>query len=268
MVRTRPPCNDWLKSPRRSSSVGTVRTMVTRALVVPVLERGEAEDAVLLDRAADRAAVHLELGAAQHGGVLAGRDRDRRVADRVHAGVAEEHVGRAAQRVGARLHVQADQAAEAVAVLGVDAALGDGDFLDRVHRRRVGRLVAGAERDAIEQHGVGAARAAAGVVVVGVGVMVRAVLRGRRPGRVDDRRIEVRQVVRVAPADRHLVDQRAFERQVGAARIELHERRRSLHGDRFGHRRQPHQQIDGDVAALRHAHGLLRRPSGIPAARR
>ena len=145
--------------------------------------------------------------------VLAGRDRDRRVADRVHAGVAEEHVGRAAQRVGARLHVQADQAAEAVAVLGIDAVLGDRDFLDGVHRRRVGGLVARAERDAIEQDGVGAARAAAGVVVVGVGVVVRAVLGGRRPGRVDDGRIEVGQVVRVAPADRHLVDQRALERR-------------------------------------------------------
>ena len=39
-----------------------------------------------------------------------------------------------------------------------------------------GRLVAGAERHAVEQHVVGAARAAARVVVVRVRVVVRAVL--------------------------------------------------------------------------------------------
>ena len=103
-------------------------------------------------------------------------------------GIAEVGVAGAAAAVGARLHVQADDAAEAVAVLGVDAVLRDRDLLDRVHRRRVGGLEAGAERHAVEQHVVGAAGAAAGVVVVGVGVVVRPVLVGRRRHRASSDR--------------------------------------------------------------------------------
>jgi hypothetical protein len=70
-------------------------------------------------------------------------------------------------RVGTRLHVQADDAAQAVAVLGVDAVLGDGDLVHGVHRGCVGRLIAGAQRYAVEQDVIRPALAAA----AGIGAM-------------------------------------------------------------------------------------------------
>ena len=151
--------------------------------------------------------------------------------------------------VGARLHVEADDAAEAVAVLRVDAVLGDRDLFHRVDRRRVGRLVAGAERHAVEQHVVGAAGAAAGVVVVGVGVVVGPVLVGR--GRYQHGGIERRQVVRVAAADRRLIDQRPIDVQLGGGGVEPDARRRGRF-DRHGllDEADRHGDVGGDVTAL------------------
>ena len=145
-----------------------------------------------------------------------------------------------------------------MSVFGVHAVLGDGDFFDRVDRRRVGRLEAGAERHAVEQHVVGATRAAARVVVVGVGVVVGPVLVGRRRGR--DARIERRQVVRIASGDRHLIDELLLEREIGAGTVKLHRDRRRLDDHPLLDVADAQRQIDGEVRALLHAHvALLRR---------
>ena len=54
-----------------------------RPFVVPALERREGEDLVLPDRAAERRAEHPELTASQRFRILAGRDKNRRIANRV-----------------------------------------------------------------------------------------------------------------------------------------------------------------------------------------
>ena len=154
------------------------------------------------------------------------------------------------ERVGARLHVQADDAAEAVSVLGVDAVLRDGDLVHRVDGGRVGGLVAGAQRDAIEQHVVGAARPAARIVIVGVGVVVRPVLVGERHV---DRGIEVGQAVGIAAVDRHLVDELPLDREIGVARLELHRHRRRFDDDALLEAADLEREIRGNTPALRHA---------------
>ncbi len=84
MVRTRPFSTDWLKLPRALEFGRHRADDGVRPLVVPLLEGREAEDLAALDRAAERGAVHLQRGAAQRAGVLAGARRSR-VGDRVQA---------------------------------------------------------------------------------------------------------------------------------------------------------------------------------------
>ena len=201
-----------------------------RALVVPLLERREAEDPVAPERTAERGAVHVELGATEKPRVLPRSDFDRRIAQRIHARIAGVVVRRPVKIIRARFHVQADDAAEAVAVLRVHAVLGDRDFLDRVHGRRVSRLVACPERHAVEEDVIRAAGPAACVVVVGVRVMVRTVLVAERRR---DRGVQAGQVVRIPPGDRHLIDELPLQRDVGAAGIELHLDRRGFDRDRL-----------------------------------
>ena len=228
-----------------------------RPLVVPLLVGREREQLVLLDREADRAAQRPECGAAQQLRILVGRELDGRVGERVHAGVAEEAIGRSLEPVRARLHVQADDAAEAVAVLGVHAVLRYRDFLDRVHGRGVGGLVAGAERHAVQQDVVGAVRTAARVVVVRERVVVWPVLGGRGPGGGNHGRIQVRQVVRISTGDRGLVDELARQRDVRTARVELDDGRGGLDGDRLLHAADFQHEVHRDVPALGDAHVLL-----------
>jgi hypothetical protein len=228
-----------------------------RPLVVPLFERRERKNLVALDRAAERAAGHLQLGAAQAPVTLACGAPHRGVGDRVQAGIAPEVVTGSVALIGARLHVQADDAAQAVAVLGVDAVFRDGDLLDRVNRRRIGRLEAGAQRDAVEQHVVAAPGAAAGVEVVGISVVIRPVFMFGGARGVEHGRVEVGEVVGVSAADRYLIDQLALERQLVAAGIELHRRGSGLDDHRFLDAADLQLQIGGDVTALRHAHVLL-----------
>ena len=178
-------------------------------------------------------------------------------ADRVHARIAEERIGRPVQAVRARLHVQADDAPEAVAVLGIGAGLGDGDFLDRVHGGGVGRLVAGAERHAVEQHVVGAPGAAARVVVVRERVVVRAVLVRRAAHARVHRRIEHGEVVGVAAADRHLVQELPLERELGVAAVQLDLGALGDDGHRFLDAAHVECEVAGHVTALLDADGAV-----------
>ena len=65
MVRTRPLSSDWLKSPRRSSSVGTVRTIESGRLSSHCSNEVKEKMRLRHDRAAERAAGHPQLAAAQ-----------------------------------------------------------------------------------------------------------------------------------------------------------------------------------------------------------
>ena len=75
MFRTRPLSTDWLKSPRRSSSVGTVRTIESGRLSSHCSNDVKLKILLLPDRTAERGAVHLQLGATQKPRVLPGSDR-------------------------------------------------------------------------------------------------------------------------------------------------------------------------------------------------
>ena len=231
-----------------------------RLVVVPLFVGTEREHLVLPDRKAERRPVHLQLRPLVVIHVLPGRNLDRGVRDRIQGRVPHEEIPRPVRIVGPRLHVQADDAAEAVAVLCVHAVLRHGDLLDGVHRGRVGGLETRAERHAVEQHVVGAPGAAARIVVVREGVVIWAVLVLGGPGHVDHRRVQVRQVVGIPAGHGHLVEHLFLEGQVRAARVELdHDRRRfDRHGFLVTANRE--HQIRGDVAALLHADVPLLRP--------
>jgi hypothetical protein len=87
MVRTRPLSTDWLKSPRRSSSVGSVRTIVS-GLLSSHCSSDVKKNIDSSGSAADRPAVHLEL-ACRAAPLVAAGDRARSVGDGVQAGVAK-----------------------------------------------------------------------------------------------------------------------------------------------------------------------------------
>ena len=229
-----------------------------RPLVVPLLERREREHLVLQHRPAQRRPIHLQVRPAQLARVLPRRQLQRRIRNRVERRVPPVEIRRPLVAVRPRLHVQADHPAQRVPVLRVDRVLRHRHFFNRVHRRRIRRLEARPQRHAVEQHRVRALRPAARVVVVRIRVVIRPVLVRRR--RHHDRRVQVRQVVRVPPRDRHLVEQLLLERDVVARRVELHRHRRRFHRHRLFQPAHLQHQFDRQVAPLLHAHVLLLGP--------
>ena len=183
----------------------------------------EEEDLVPPKRHADRAA-----GLAVR--VVAVLPRHA-IGDGVPVGVAADVVAGAVIRVRARLQRHADDAAGAVAELGVDGVGRDVELRDGVHRRRVRDFRSGLERRAVEQHVVAPARAAADVHVVARPVMV-----GRRlvlVARVADDGAEIGQLRRVSRDVGNRLEEALVERQILAARVELNRDRLRFDGDRF-----------------------------------
>ena len=103
--------------------------------------RGESEELVLDDWAANRPAVDLHIRAAEISLVGADRPRDGGIGDRVESWVAPASYGRAVERVGPGLHVQNNHAAGTIAILRVDGVFLESHLLHGVHRGGVRTLV-------------------------------------------------------------------------------------------------------------------------------
>src|ERR1044072_4388328 len=140
-----------------------------------MLLRSEREELILQDRAAERAAINLEVSAAEVGFVGTGDSFDRRISHGVESWITPAGNAAAVKRICSGLHVQDDDAAGAVAILRVDRIFLKRYFLHRVHSGRVGTLVARSETHAIKQNVVRSNGAAAGVEVARVGVVIRPV---------------------------------------------------------------------------------------------
>ena len=100
--------------------------------VLPLLIRGKGKDLVLHDRPAEREPINAQLRPPARRLVRSGDARERGVGESVEAWVAPVMVGRAVPIIRPRLHVHADDAARAVALLGVNGVLREGDLFNGV----------------------------------------------------------------------------------------------------------------------------------------
>ena len=133
--------------------------------------------------------------------------------------------------VSAGLHRQRNGGTGRVAVLRVHGVLLHGDFLHGVGRRHVARLVADADRAAVDLQVVRVVASAADLLPVSGPGEVR--LHFARGVALHDRRIQPRQQQRIARHLRQIAHQRAVHRRFQLAGVELDRARLVGYGHGF-----------------------------------
>ena len=164
----------------------------------------------------------------------------------VESRIAAEVIDGAFEIVGAGLHGDAEGAAGGVAEFGVNGILLEVDFAHRVHGGRIGRLLAGHGRGAIENDVVLVGGAAADVELGGGPMVERALFGG---GTDDHGGVERGQQEGVAMDDGQVVGHLGIDGQAHGGVVELHGGSGSFDGDGFGGGTGLETGVDGDVGA-------------------